>query len=82
MEISNKKVWLIMSKDRQYVAKGTPKNRSLVKTDNPKDKKRFLTYSSEGMARAGFSSGLGFYGPDGLELEAVECEMVIKEIKK
>ena len=69
-----------MSKDRQYVAKGTPRNRRLVKTDDPKDKKRFLTYSSEGMARAGFSSGLGFYGPNDLELEAVECEMVIKEV--
>lgn len=82
MEISNTKVWLIMSKDRQYVVRGSQRNRHMVRVDNPKDRKRFLTYSSEGTAKANFSNGLGFYGPYDLELEAVECEMIIKEVEK
>lgn len=54
MEISNKKVWIIVSKDRKVVGKGTPRNRELVLISDSKDKKRFLTYSSKGMAESGF----------------------------
>ena len=78
MEIDNTTVWLIMSKDREYVAKGTPRNRCLIRVDDVKDKKRYLTYTSKGRAEAGFSNGLGFYGPR-VELEAVECQMVLIE---
>jgi len=54
MEISNKKVWIIMSKDKKVVGKGTPRNRELILVSDVKDKKRLLTYSSKGMAESGF----------------------------
>ena len=90
MIISNKTVWLIMSKDRSLVAKGTPRNRELVRVDDPKDTKRYLTYSSKAKAESGFKVS-GFYGQHQLKgyeqghsldkyLEAVECEMILKEI--
>jgi hypothetical protein len=87
MILETKIVWLIMSKDRQYVAKGTPRNRYMISIDDKKDKKRYLTYSSKGMAESGFKNS-GFYGckkPRGGEptdyYEAVECEMTLKLIK-
>jgi len=90
MELENKKVWLIMSKCRNYVAKGTPRNRELISVDDKKDKKRFLTYSSKKMAESAFKTS-GFstyriidfpydnsYKSDRSEyLEAVECELVL-----
>lgn len=80
MEIENTTVWLIMSKDRQWVAKGTPRNRYLINLSNIKDKKRYLTYTSKGRAEAGFSNGLGFYGNNNVELEAVECQLILKVV--
>lgn len=50
-----------MSKNRTLVAKGTPRNRELVRVDNLKDTKRYLTYSSKGKAESGFKIS-GFYG--------------------
>ena len=90
MEIENKKVWLIMTKCRKFVAKGTPRNRELISIGDKKDKKRYLTYSSKGMAESAFKTS-GFstyriedfpyddsYNADRTEyLEAVECEIVI-----
>ena len=75
--INKSTVWLIMSTDRKKVAKGTPRNRCLINVDDKKDKKRYLTYSSKRMAEAAFGNGLGFYNNQD-NLEAVECEMVIK----
>lgn len=90
MEIEKKSVWLIMTKCRKYVAKGTPRNRCLVSIDNKKDKKRFLTYSSHGMAESAFkTNGFSTYGIKDFPynngymsdrssyLEAVECEMTL-----
>jgi len=77
-KITESKIWLIMSKDRKIVAKGTPRNRRLVLVAD-KDKKRFLTYTSRGMAEAGFKYN-GFYGMGLLgegELEAVEATITI-----
>lgn len=87
MILEKKEVWLIMSKDRKFVAKGTPRNRCLVKADDSKDKKRYLTYSTKGKAEAGFKTS-GFYGASQLDgftyrspledfLEAVRCEMTL-----
>lgn len=77
MEISNKKQFVIMSKDRRVIAKGTPRNRDLVLVSDLKCKKRFLTYSSKGKAESGFRSS--FFSQYKLEtkytaddLEAVE----------
>lgn len=90
--ISKKEVWVIMSRDRKVIAKGTPRNRYLVETADESDTKRLLTYSSEGRARAGFSGGCYFYTHrlpkeiqdqyrDSNSLEAVKVEMIIQEVK-
>lgn len=80
MEIK-KTVWVIMSKDRKWVAKGVPRYRCLVEVDDKKNWQRILTYDSKGMAESGFKNNW-FYGPHHLEpkdVEAVEMEMILKE---
>lgn len=90
MIVSKETVWVIMTKCRKYIAKGTPRNRYLVAVDDPKDKKRYLTYTSKGKAESAFKvSGFYTYNIDDFPydkrtkktdeyLEAVECEMIIK----
>jgi hypothetical protein len=91
MEIYNETVWVIMTKCRKYIAKGTPRNRELVEVKS-NCKKRFLTYSSKAKAEAGFKLS-GFYtyslkdfpyntyGVNRSEyLEAVECRMKMEII--
>jgi hypothetical protein len=91
LEIEKTTVWIIMSKDRKVVAKGTPRNRELVRVDDKKDRKRYLTYTSEAKARAGYTVS-GFYGKHLIEgfshgdslsdhLEPVKCEMTIRTIE-
>jgi len=88
MEIENKTVWIIMSKDRKVVAKGTPRNRCLVLTADLKCKKRLLTYSSKGMAEAGFNNNwfyqsslpLDSRGYKKEDLEAVEVKMTVQTL--
>ena len=81
--IHSKERWVIMSKDRQFIAKGTPRNRYLIRVDNEKDKKRVMTYSSEAMARSAFTNS-GFYGsgPDADKLEAVKVKVTMEEISE
>lgn len=92
MIVSKETVWVIMTKCRKYIAKGTPRNRYLVAVDDPKDKKRYLTYTSQGKAESAFTVS-GFYTYNIKDfpydtrtldkddyLEAVECEMIIKTI--
>lgn len=85
MEIK-KTVWVIMTKDRKYIARGTPRDRYLVPIKN--DAKRLLTYNSKGKAESGFKVS-GFYGQHELLkkfglgniqqlVEAVEVEMIIR----
>lgn len=76
--------WVIMDKDRTVIAKGSPRNRWLVKVDDLKDKKRILFYTSEAMARNGYSTGFYSHGTTGkywrdYELEPVQVEFSIKE---
>jgi len=94
--MNKQKIWLIMSKDRRFVAKGTPRNRTIVRADDVKNKMRLLTYKSKGMAEAGFTKS-GFYSQGLLgnriddnedneaflrrNLEAVEFEMTLTEVK-
>lgn len=59
MQIVKENVWVIMDKTHKIIAKGTPRNRELCHIDEG-DKKRFLTYSSEQNAQAGYESN-GFY---------------------
>jgi hypothetical protein len=93
MKIDSRKVWVIMSKCRKYIAKGTPRNRELIEVNNVKDKKRFLTYATKGKAESAFKTS-GFstwqikdfpydnsYNADRSEyLEAVECEMSLNTL--
>lgn len=84
-----KAVWIIMSKDRKFIAKGVPRSRYLVGVDEPSEM-RLLTYSSKGRAEAGFKSS-GFYSQQKLPgykynepletwLEAVPIKMTLEEI--
>lgn len=63
--IFKKTVWVIMDKTRKVIAKGVPRHRYLCMVDDVKDRKRVLTYNSEGMARVGFTSS-GFYHERGV----------------
>lgn len=90
MEIEKKKVWVVMDKKRTVIAKGNVRDRHLVRLDDKKCKKRYLTYSTKNKAEASFSGKFCYGGSDLVEgmtgsiwedrsefLEAVECEMVI-----
>lgn len=86
MELQNKKVWVIMSKDRQVIAKGSPRNRHLSAVKNLKDRKRILTYHTKRLAESAFTTSF-FYQYD-LEnsytkedLEAVEVELVMNTVE-
>jgi len=83
MEIFENRVWVIMSKDRKMIAKGTTRNRYLVEVDNLKDKKRYITYSSETKAKVGFKNSFFFnagnYLPE--DLEAVEVVMNLNTVE-
>ena len=86
MIISDKVVWVIMTKDRKYIAKGTPRNRYLIPIEDTKNTKRYLTYSSKGRAEAGFKLS-GFYGiPYNLyainDFEAIPVQMIMTTIEK
>ena len=76
-------VWIIMSKDKRYIAKGVPRNRHLVEVADEKDKKRVLTYQSKGRAEAGYKSSW-FYTPSRDitpdDIEAVEVQMTMTTI--
>lgn len=83
MQIDKLTVWVIMSKDRKWIAKGIPRSRYLIKVDDKKDSKRILTYSSKRKAEAGFKLN-SFYGAHRFDekehLEAVRCELTLNEI--
>lgn len=72
-----------MTKDRKMIAKGVPRNRYLVAMDDEKDKKRILTYQSEGRALAGFKTSW-FWGSKDYtvdDLEAVQMKLTMEEVK-
>ena len=65
-----------MSKDGKKIAKGQPRSRYLVDTDDVKCSKRLLTYNSKAQAESGFNNSW-FYSAGGYtedDLEAVEVE--------
>lgn len=65
MIISNKKVWVIMSKDRKLIAKGNVRDRNLVPVDSDSGE-RLLTYTTKGRAEGAFKTH-GFWGMDQIE---------------
>lgn len=82
------KKWVIMDKQRRVIAKGVPRNRSLILLSDKDDQQRILDYTTKKRAEAGFT-GCGFWGnkdPENegkkYDLEAVSVEIVIKEIKE
>ena len=76
--------WMIVSKDRKFIAKGVPRNRWLVPVDE-KTNDRILLYSSELRAKKAFMDDW-FYTKGGAEnlkpedLEAVKVQITYKEI--
>jgi uncharacterized protein with PIN domain len=75
-QIIKKTVWVIMTKDRKYIAKGVPRNRWLISVDDKEDNKRVLTYTTKKKAENGFKLS-GFYCGQDKELEAVKCSMAL-----
>jgi hypothetical protein len=61
--ISDKRMWVIMSKDRTLIAKGTT-FRHLVPVNNVRDQKRLLTYRSKSTAENAFTKFDWFYDKD------------------
>lgn len=61
MIISNKEVWVIMSKDRSLIAKGNVRDRRLIPASDVHDNKRLLTYMTKGKAASAMKVS-GFYG--------------------
>lgn len=88
------KIWVIMSKDRKVIAKGTPKNRYLVHLSDTKNRLRYLTYTSKKMAESAFKTSFFYYrdesgnsfSNDGFvpcpytsnDLEAVEAKLILE----
>lgn len=84
----NFRKWIIISKDRKYIAKEVPRNRHLISIEDKKDKKRILYYDTKNKAVAGYTK-CGFYnqiiewkGHKAIKRELIplEVEITIKEI--
>ena len=79
--IELKDKWVIMSKDRKYIAKGVPRDRWIIKVDDMKDKKRIMYYTTKNKAQDAIDSS-GFYGwltKSKEDLEPVEVTITIEE---
>jgi len=76
--------YMIMSKDRQFIATGNVRSRTITPVSNLRKGERLLTYKTEGAAKSAFTNW-GFYGmkqlEEGNELEAVHVNISIKEVK-
>lgn len=80
-------VWIIMSTDRKWIAKGVPRSRYLVEMEDKKDKKRIITYCSEKKAINGYELS-GFYlkttektrnmNQKDIKLEAIKAKLIIE----
>ena len=86
MNIIEKEVWVIMSKDRSVIAKGVPRDRWLCQVNNTKDNKRILTYNSKIKAELAYKDSWFFIDAgvdEGLtkdDLEAVKVLITYKEL--
>lgn len=85
------KIWVIMSKDRKVIAKGTPRNRYLVHLFDTKNRLRYLTYTSKAMAESAFKNNFFYYRDESgsrlapcpcpyteNDLEAVEAKFILE----
>ena len=82
------KIWVIMSKDRKVIAKGTPRNRHLIYLSDTKNRLRYLTYTSKKMAESAFKTSFFYYRDESGnfvpcpytrdDLEAVETKLILE----
>ena len=74
--------FMIMSKDRQFIATGNVRDRTITPVNEIRKGERLLTYKAEGRAISAFTKH-GFYGMKQLTednpLEAVPVTITIKE---
>lgn len=77
-------VWIIVSKDREWIATGTPRDRHLTRVSEYKNT-RILTYQSKKKAENGFKLGYFYCSdyhkrpvPD--QLEAVHVKVKFEEV--
>jgi len=74
--------FVIMSKDRKFLATGNVRSRTITPVSEIRKGERLLTYKAEGRAIAAFTQH-GFYGmkqiEEGNELEAVPVNIIIQE---
>ncbi len=74
--------FVIMSKDRKFIATGNVRNRRITPVDNIRKGERLLTYKTKGTAISAFTKW-SFYGrgqiKEGNELEAVHVNIIIQE---
>jgi hypothetical protein len=78
------KCWVIMTKDREVIARGTPRNRELRYVNDTTGSRRILTYKTEGLARAGYTTSW-FYNRTERKLsrddvEPVQVEVIYREV--
>jgi hypothetical protein len=67
--------WMIISKDRRFIAKGVPRNRWLVPIDK-KTNDRILLYSTEKRAKDAFVNNWFFTTDESKHLKADDLEAV------
>ena len=74
--------FVIMSKDRQFLATGNVRSRTITPVSEIRKGERLLTYKTPGAATSAFTKW-GFYGQrqieEGNELEAVPVNIIIEE---
>jgi len=78
----NIEAFVIMSKDRQFIATGNVRSRTITPINELRKGIRLLTYKTEGKATSAFTKH-GFYKMDQIaddnKLEAVNVNITIKE---
>lgn len=74
--------FVIMSKDRKFIATGNVRDRTITPISKIRKGERLLTYKTEGKATSAFTIH-GFYDmkliEEGNELEAVPVDIIIRE---
>lgn len=76
--------FVIMSKDRQFIATGNVRSRTITPVSQIRKGERLLTYKTKGAATSAFTKW-GFYGQKQItednQLEAVPVNILIQEQK-
>jgi hypothetical protein len=79
MRVIEETKWIIISKDRRFIAKGVPRNRWLVPIDE-KTNDRILLYSTEKKAKDAFMSNWFFTTDESKHLKPEDLEAVKVQI--